>query len=460
MKTLLISDNKSDWELIRKLLKAHYKELQLVCAINRDDAMNAASLDGTFGFFILDCNMREVDPNELGLALLDFTGNRPIVFIGHEAIVKDRISQELFTANEFNDAIHKPLDREDVLEEFRDKINNALTWAKDEEFEQSLEEVNPDEYLPMKLRAFYLYDEFPYDIYLAITASTYIKIISANKSYTHTTLANYAKRNVKYLFIKKDDQLKYLENETMKCLKALASMESSNKDIYLLQLRSVTILHQYIMALGIAPSVLSLTNAIIDSINKTFKFKGSISTILLEYPTYYEGVASKSILTAFLAAGVARKLEWESETTKKKLTICSLLQDVTLPEDSMSKINSPNSPLLKEYKQNQIDEFMEHPIKATEFAKQFTSFPDIDYVIESHHELPNRKGFPTRPPSSKLTQICAVFNISQHLAAEIDGEDLSNNFLSKIQKSMSRDYGHGGFKEILKIMKSILRLKS
>jgi hypothetical protein len=459
LKALLISDNKGDWELIRKLLKAHYKEIQLVCAINQNDAMNAASSDGPFGFFILDCNMREVDPDLLGLELIDFTGVRPLIFIGHEALIKDRISQKLFQSNEFNEQILRPLDRDDFLMEFREKINNALRWAKDEEFEQSLEEVNPDDYIKMKIKAFYLYNTFPYDIYLAITASTYIKIISANKIYSHSTLSTYAKKNIKFLHIKKDEQLKYLENETMKCLKALKSMEANHKDIYLLQLRSVTILHQYVLALGITPSVLTLTNSIIESIIKTFKYKQNLSTILIEYPLFYEGIASKSVLTGYISAGIAKKLDWESETTKSKLAICSILMDMTLPEDKMAKINSGKSPLLKEYKESDVDIFLNHPIAATEFAQQFTSYSDIDYIVECHHELPNRKGFPNRPTSSKLTQICAVFNTSQFIAAELDGEELSNTFLSKVLKSMSRDYGHGAFKEILKISKTILKVK-
>jgi CheY-like chemotaxis protein len=459
VKTLLISDNKSDWELIRKLLRAHYKEIQLVCAINKSDAMNCASADGPFGFFILDCNMREVDPDELCLQLLDFTGDRPVIFIGHEAIIKDRISQELFTSNEFNEQILRPLDREDFLMEFREKINNTLRWAKDEEFEQSLEEVNPDDYIKMKIKAFFLYNHFPYDIYLAITPSTYIKIISANKPYSHSTLATYAKKNIKFLHIRKDEQLKYLENETSKCLKALVAMEPSHKDIYLLQLRSITILHQYVLALGITPSVILLTNTIIDSIIKTSAIKQELLSVLSEYPFHYEGIASKSLLTGYISSGIAKKLGWDSETTKGKLAICSLLQDITLPEDSLGKINSAKSPLLKNYKEQEVEEYLNHPIAATQLAQQFTTYSDIDYIVECHHETPNRKGFPNRPSSSKLTQICAVFNTSQYIAAEIDGEELSNTSLSKILKSMSRDYGHGVFKEILKITKKLLKVK-
>lgn len=429
-----------------------------MCATNVEEAMNYASSEGPFGFFILDCDMREADPNALGLNLLDFTGNRPIIFLGNEAIITDRISQELYQHNEYNDRVLKPSNRDDFAADFITKIDHALTWAKEEEFEQSLEEVDPDEYIQMRLKSFFLYTTFPYDIYLAITSKTYIKIISADKPYSLSTLTTYARKNVKYLYIKKDDQLKYLEKEATKCLKGVRAIDPVHKDVYILLLRSITILHQYILAIGVSPSVLTLANATSDLIIEHYKRSGSIGKILAHYPTTYEGIASKSLLTAFLAEGIAWKLGWESITTKKKLAICAILHDITLPEEGMAMINSADSPYLSGYTEEEIQAFIQHPITSAEFAKQFTTFPDIDYIIASHHETPNRKGFPNRPSSSKLTQICSVFNSAQYVAAEIDGKDINNQLLLKTLKSMMRDYNFGAFKDILKILKSNLKI--
>ena len=125
----------------------------------------------------------------------------------------------------------------------------------------------------------------------------------------------------------------------------------------------------------------------------------------------------------------------------------------------MSKINSENSSMLQNYSEEEQELFFNHPLTAAEYAKQFTSYPDIDYIVESHHELPNRKGFPTKPTSSKLTKVCAVFNVSQFIAAEIDGAEPSNAILSKAVKTMSRDFSNGNFREVLNIIKSIFKIK-
>lgn len=459
MKLLFVSETKSDWEIVRNIMKANYPKVELICSINSNDALNTIAADGPFGFFIIDCNMRELDPDALGKTLIEFAGDRPILFIGHEAIIKDRISQELYASNEYNGQIFKPLDRDDFLIEFREKVDYALSWVKEEEFEQSIEEADSSDFIPMKIKSFFLYKSFPYDIYLPITSTNFIKIISADKPYSHSTLSAYAKKNVRFLLIKKDDQLKYLEGEATKCLKALKNADPHKKDMFLLQLRAVTILHQYISALGVAPTVLALAEVIVQSILSRDKIYNHITEIIDSYPAFYEGIASKSLLTSYIANAIAKKLGWESETTRKKLAIAAILQDVSLPDESMSKINHASSPKLKEFSDKEIEDFLQHPIKSAEFAKQFSIYTDIDYIIENHHELPNRKGFPNRPSGSKLTQVCSVFNTAQYIAAEIDGTAAKQQDIAKILKSMSKDYSSGVFKETLRLTKSLFKLK-
>ena len=388
---------------------------------------------------------------------MELTGDRPILFFGHEAVIKDRIDQDLFQRNECNDTVYKPLDRDDFLDELKSKVDKALAWANDENFEQGLEEVNPEEFIPMKLRAFFLYSNFPYDIYLAVTQKNYIRIINANKLYGHSTLSTYAKKGIKFLHIKKDDQLKYLEIETQKCLKAFPKMDVKNSDIYLLQLRTITIIHQYILALGVSENVQILMDAIVNSVSQTAKIKTTIHSVLADYPQLYEGISSKSLLTAYLAENLARKVGWDSDSTKNKLIAAAVLQDIALPEDSMSKINTLSEFKKHDFNEDELEKFINHPTVAANFANQFISYPDIDHLIENHHELSQRKGFPNRPSSSRFTQMIALFNTAQYVAGEIDGQKFDHALFSLIHKSITKDYTSAIFREMQKYLKDILK---
>ena len=460
MKVLIVSEIEEERDQLGRILKNIHTNLEMTYADSDSMAMNLVSSDGPFAFFIIDVEMKNSDPDKLAQSLIDLAGDRPILFLGYESFITDRICQETYESNSSNDKLLRPIHRNDFMEDLTHVSGHALQWAKEEEFASSLEEIDPEEFVPMKIKSFYLFTEFPYDIYMEITQTKFIKIISANKPYTISTLAAYARKNIRYLHIRKDDQIKYLEEEAKKCLRALRKLDAKAKDIYIVLLRSITIHHQYMLTLGMSPTVLTLSNAITDSIIKIVDSYKSLKTLLKAYPYLYEGVASKSLLTGLISGYLCKKMGWDSVTTKKKLGMASILQDYTLPDESLSKINHDKDVRLEDFSDAHIKAFREHPTKVAQVAQQFTMFPDIDSLIESHHELPNRNGFPSRPAASKLTALNAVFNISQYFSSEIDGFQYSAEMNGKIIRSMNKDFSIGNFKEPLKILKETLGVKS
>ncbi|EQC49768.1 hypothetical protein, partial [Bacteriovorax sp. DB6_IX] len=98
------------------------------------------------------------------------------------------VAEELYLKSEINDIVIRPIE----IPKFKEAIKKAIDWASHEEFEQSIEEIDREELLPMKLRNFYLFDSLPYDVYLELTQTKFIKIISANKRYSHSDINAYA----------------------------------------------------------------------------------------------------------------------------------------------------------------------------------------------------------------------------------------------------------------------------
>lgn len=457
MKILFISENTDDWEVIQNITRYSYPQIELICADGPENAMSEAGTNGPFAIYILDYDLKEIDPDALGLNLIEFTGQRPILFLGTEQIFKDKISMKLFNSNEFNETIFRPFDRDEFSEEYTEKLKNALSWAKQEEFAENVIEINPDEYVRMKLRSFYLYNTFPYDIYLSVTGTCYIKLISSHKSYSHSTISKYARKNVKYLYIKKNEHLKYLEEEATKCYKALKEINLEHKDIYLVLLRTLTICHDYLNGLGYTPAILKVLEQVIDTMVAHCEKIRSLKKVLKNYPPYYQGVTSKSLLTGFITYFVSANMGWEASSTKKKLMMASLIQDLTLEDDFQGSIPNQTSHLFNELPKDLQENYLEHPINAGFIAKQFTTYPELDHLIENHHELPSRKGFPNKPSLSKFNPLNAVFNIAQHVATHIDGQKISSDLINKTLKSMSKDFSTGVFKETLKITQKTLK---
>lgn len=453
MKILLISSEKEEYNIISRLVKNSFKNVDIVCAINQDEAINYTSVDGPFAYIIIDCDNKSYEPDALARELIDFAGERPIIFLGHEALIDSRISSELFDSNQFNEKLLKPVAREDFQDDFLKSTSRAMEFAKKEEFQANLEDINPEDFIPMKLKGFFLYKSFPYDLYLEITPTRYLKAISKNQPYAISQLSQYAKKGIRFLHIRKDDQLRYLEDEAKKCLKAFSNPSKNNSENILVTLRAFTLVHQSLIAIGITPMVIELSEKSIDMVLSIFENERKLSKLLEDFPKVYSGIASKSLITSLFSLLLCRLMKWDSDLTKRKLVFASLLHDYSLPDEDMTHINTANDRRLQEnYKENQIDEFLSHPIKSAEMAKQFSGYSDIDFIIENHHETPNRKGFPAKPSHTKLTALCCVFNISQFIAAELDGMNMNKKNIISSLRLMNRDYNSGNFKEPLKLI--------
>ena len=432
--------------------------MEVINAVDQSEAINFAMSDGPFAALIVDIELREITPDVLCTELHDLLGVRPTFFLGRPGAIKGRVSHEVFNSHEFNDELTKPTDREEFKEELILALKSSFESAKEEEFESAVEEIQPEDFIKMRLKNFFMYTQFGYDIFMEITKTKYVKIIVANKPYTATTLSSYAKKGVRHLYIKKDDQLKFLEEETLKCSKFLQKGGLKSADFHIVMLRSFSIIHQTLGTIGITPSAQSLCDTIVEKIIDYTQKKTSILSVLQAYPVIYSGSASKSLICAYISCRLAKARQWDSDTTLGKLIMASLLMDVKLPQEEMTHLSGAYDPDLQNFSEEDQKAYIQHPNEAIEFSDQFTNYPDISYLIEHHHETPNRKGFPNRPSASKLTALCAVFNICQYLAAFLDGEDLDdkNNFIKAVN-SASKDYGVGVFKETLELLRNGLK---
>lgn len=457
MKALIICDQFEEAERLKNITQAKFKNIKLIISNSLEMTMDIAASEGPFGFIVLDVDMKNMDPNAVGLDLIDFIGDRPFLFYGTEQIYKDRVSDELLNSNEFNEFLSRPIDRKDFGENIIDLVDKVSSWAKEEDLSTKSVEINPEDYIPMKIKVFYLYEVFSYDLYMAITPTSYMRLVTADTPYTITMLANYAKKGVKQLYIKKDDQLKFLESEAQKCMKAMKVISPESPDLYLILLRAISVTHQYLNSIGVNPTVIDLADGIVDAITRQVKKVNDLKHILKNYPSFYKGVSSKSLLCAYLCLFLAKKMSWDSVTTIGKLVISSILQDFNLEEEHCTHILNKNSFQIDDMDEVEKEKFMQHPIDNSQVAKQFTNYPEVEFIIENHHELPNREGFPNQPSIANLTKITAVFNICQYIASALDTDKINQANINKVLKSMSHDFNFSSFKEPYSLVTKLLK---
>lgn len=455
LKTLFVSEDKEVWEILQRLLKTIYGDhVSLTCTINLDDAIKYAISNGPYDFLVIDCDMKNAVPEEVAYSISDVNGDCPILYTGQTTTIADRVSQELFERHEKNETLPKPLEK-DPLKEKLDLIINYINQAN---IDDSVIEGSSDLFIKMKIKNFYLYSVFGYDLYTEITSTKFMRIIEANVPYTNTILNKYARKNIKHFYIKKDDHLDYLDREGSKCLVALRKTPLDHKKIFLLIMRSIMVFHEHLLTLGACDMSMRLASAINDKVIKLVGQNYNFKELTKYYPQIYDGIANKCLLTAIISQILAEKLEWQSITTKKKLALAAIIMDFNLLDEKLAKVNDMKDLMLNDYKENSVEGFLYHSDKCADMASQFTQYPDVDFILKNHHELPNKKGFPHKPHPSKLTPVCSVFNISQFIASKIDITEINQKNIEIIFKEMLKDYNHGNFKGPLKTAREFIAI--
>jgi len=189
-------------------MMGNFTKLDLVIVDNEQILEEKLSYDGPFAFAIIDVDSKSIEPKLLVDKISNIIGERPFIFVGSQANLSVRVDEIVYQKNPASNLLATPI----APMRFREVIEKAHLWAKELDFEESLVDVNRDDHINIKAKSFYLYDVFPHDVYMEVTSNKFIKVLKRNKPYTQAEVGKHIKRGVKFFYLKKEDQLKLLED--------------------------------------------------------------------------------------------------------------------------------------------------------------------------------------------------------------------------------------------------------
>ena len=198
-----------------RLMGNHFPKVQLTVCNEIEKLMDFMTDDGPFSFIVISIDNKNITVVDIYKQIIDTLGVRPFVFIGSMNAVKSQLTNDMVHNQQTNALVELPL----ILDEFKKAVNLAIDWVKKEEFEESILEFSRDDLHPMRLRNFYLFEQVPYDVYIELTATKFGKVIAKDKFYSHQIIQNYSRKNIKYLYLRKDEHLKFLDSSIKNLLK-------------------------------------------------------------------------------------------------------------------------------------------------------------------------------------------------------------------------------------------------
>ncbi len=456
MKALFICDEREDWILLINIFHAHFPKIELICAQTGQEALESLMYEGSIGVVILECALKSDDPTELAKKIFDQVGPRPLIFVGTSTIIKSRVKEEFFLEHEMVSIYQKPYDAITFVE----SINEALEWVKKEEFENSIIELNSDKFIPMRLRNFYLHNTVPFDVYVELTKTKYMKAISADQVYTERTIQNFQKRNIRFLFIEKNEHLNFLESSIVKIAQNLALNDDQPKKKIQSMIAGVLVIHQYLRDVGISDSLHLIIDQVIKQFPKVVSSYSDLKSLLLDFPLEQGDLAEQAVLKGLTAESMGSLLGWSSDLSRMKLGLAAIIHDCFLDRESWSIITYRDHPELDDLSAHQVQSFLDHTKTAAEMARQFTRYPEADFIIEQHHELPDGNGFPNGIQASKITKISALFIVANSFVIQLIESGLSLSTIKNTVDSFESIYSLGNFKEIFTVLKKEIKKKS
>ena len=455
MKVLIIGDTPDNNHFIKKFMGTYFPKLELLEVSDPTKLMDFMILEEPISFVMIAIDNKYISVNNFYNIINDTLGQRPFIFVGNSNSVKSYLTHEMLHLSTINFVVETPLNPE----ELKKAVNGSTEWIKNEEFEESILEFTQDDLHKMRLRNFYLFEQMPYDVYLELTPTNYGKIISKDKPYTHNFIQNYSRRNIKFLYLKKDDHLKFLDNSIQNLLKIYDAKFTDRKKYVILHMKTIFFIHQFIKTLNVSDDIVTLTHLFIDSTREVVKSQ-EVMTELLDQITVSPNMTfvEHSLATAYVCESILFYMGWNANMSRDKLLLASVLQDIWLKNDDLLKIRSINDPILKTFTEEEQVEFKNHPQKAAQLSTYFSGFSDVDFILNEQHEHPTGDGFPKGLNSSGLTIISCIFILANNFVSRIAITKKTPNAYREIVHSMKRIYNTGNFKDPIAALEKSIRM--
>ena len=124
-----------------------------------------------------------------------------------------------------------------------------------------------------------------------------------------------------------------------------------------------------------------------------------------------------------ITGALCAQLEWNSPQMVEKFIYAAYLHDASFFErPELAKIQTSVDLQLKEEELSEklIELVKNHPKEIAKTARDDNNFPpDVDTIIEQHHERPNGNGFPAGIDHKRITPLSSLFIVSHDLTSYI-----------------------------------------
>ncbi len=345
--------------------------------------------------------------------------------------------------NPVNRQINTPIDQDEFT-------RTLVKVVQGTEYAYQLDSIPEKEYAPVPTNNFSFFNKLPVDVFIKLSDVKHVRLVKEGEMYPSDIIKKYEVKGVKHLFVR-DYQYKALADISIKNLLKLYDKKSLKADQkQAIQMMAVESIHEKIQEMGLTEETIKLTKSTLEASVSVAKRSPNIWGLLKKMKQSGNYIYDHSLRLSYLCTAVCKFTDWNSDSTLYKLSLASLMHDMTLDDHNIARIQSINDPKLKEFNPEAVERYKKHPIEAAEMVKANKDLPrDVHFIIMQHHERPDGTGFPLGMSKLRIAPLSCIFIICHEFLERLDalGEDVTDQVRSSVITELKAEYLTGNFRK-------------
>lgn len=296
----------------------------------------------------------------------------------------------------------KPFKEEDLLS----AIASCFPQDLDEQAKQK--NLDPD-FCKISINDFISGREMKFDIFIRTSETKYIKIAHCGEDISLDRIESYRKKNVPFLYMRKDDFKKYLDFNLF-LVRSVAKSDRINhlKKVNFIKHTSEIFL-QNLSTEGISEENFLQAKAIVENAIAILSDSPGAADLLIALSSHTDYLYAHSVGVSLFSSLIAGALGWTSPSTIFRVSVGGLLHDVGKKEIPIEILSQPRRALTP----SDIARIETHPARGAEILAQLQSVPsDILQIVHEHHENCLGTGYPAHLKRTKIHPFARVVHVA------------------------------------------------
>lgn len=297
------------------------------------------------------------------------------------------------------------------------------------------------------------------DIYAKLSEVKYLKIFLAGDTFDSEDFNKYTRqKKLDYLYLREDDCgvfIKKYVSQIDQLMKKVAP--PTHEQLNSMNITAYESVQELTNVLGFTKEVQQLAKSHVQMTVQFMDRKPNLSKLLgklkMQKGKY---MADHAYLLSYIACGISTHMDWGSEATYFKLSLAAFLHDIAINDTKLAACSTIEEASSLGFDEKMIELFRNHPNIAADYARKMSEIPpDVDMIIQQHHELPSGKGFPRGLTANYIAPLTTIFIVAHDMVKQVFFPPPEGFSIAQYLTGAQEKFQHSSFKKVLSAVKKM-----